>query len=69
MVEGGGARRTGELPRGHIVSGGAGDIIVGHHRGAHWFQGPVGGVLPVHAEGEGENRRLMEGKGGGDSRV
>lgn len=56
MVEGGGADRTGELPGGHIVSGGAGDVIVGHHRGAHRLQCPVGGVLPVQARGKGGDR-------------
>lgn len=56
MVEGGGAARTGKLSDGHIVSGGAGDIIVGHHWGAHWLQCPVGGVLPVHVRGKGGDR-------------
>lgn len=53
MVEGGGAGRTGKLSDSHIVPGGAGDVIVGHHRGAHWLQCPVGGVLPVHVGGQG----------------
>lgn len=50
MVEGGSAGWTGELPGGHIVSGWTGDIVIGHHWGAHWLQGPVGGVLPVNVE-------------------
>jgi len=56
VVEGGGAGRTGKLSDGHVVSGGTGDIIVGHHWGADWLQCPVGGVLPVHARGEGGDR-------------
>lgn len=49
MVEGGGADRTRKLTDSHIVSGRTGDVIVGHHWGANWLQGPVGGILPVHA--------------------
>lgn len=56
MVEGGGAGRTGNLSDRHVTSGGAGDIIVGHHWGAHRLQCPVGGVLPAHARGKGGHR-------------
>lgn len=52
MVQGRGAGRTGKLSGGRIVSGGAGDIIVGHHWGAHRLQCPVGGVLPVRVRVE-----------------
>lgn len=51
VVQGGGPDRTGELSACCTGSGGAGDIIIGHHRGAHRFQGPVGGVLPACATG------------------
>lgn len=50
MVEGGGAARTGK-PGSHMVSGGTGDVIVGHHWGAHRLQGPVGGGLPANGTG------------------
>lgn len=60
MVQGSGAARTGKLPGGHIVSGGAGHIIVWYHWGAHRLQCPVGGVLPVQARGEGGDRVNVE---------
>lgn len=60
MVQGGGATRTGELAGSHIAPGGAGDIIIWYHRGAHWLQCPVGGVLPVHAKGEGGDAVIVE---------
>lgn len=56
MVEGSGAGRTWKLSHCHIVSGRAGDIIIGYNRGAHRLQCPVGGVLPVHAKRKGEDR-------------
>ena len=58
MVQGSGAARTGKLSGGHIVSGGAGHIIVWYHWGAHRLQCPVGGVLPVQAGGEGETELM-----------
>lgn len=60
MVQGSGAARTGKLPDGHIVSGGAGHIIVWYHWRAHRLQCPVGGVLPVQARGEGGDRVNVE---------
>lgn len=60
MVEGSSAGRTRKLPSCRIVSGWAGDIIIGHHWGAHRLQCPVGGVLPVHARGMGED--MSEGR-------